>query len=306
MLILIISALIALAVFFGIFLIFLRARNNQAEIKNRLDRLASPELSEKDELKNIPLADRTIWPLLKKVAAFFSRFAPGALAKLMDRRIVLAGKQGKWQIKSIEGFWFLCVILGGLYGFWWITENPSNLAKSILVVWLGMIFGGLIPFMVLRHQIRKRKEAITYQLPEVLDLLSVSVTAGLSLDGAMQKITESMDGELVDEFRRMQRDVRMGMTRHRAMRLMAERCDVQDLNLFVTSVIQSERLGASMGDTLRIQADNMRDLRRQRARRKAMQAPVKMVFPLVFFIFPVMFVIVLLPSILSLMQSMGK
>lgn len=303
MLILIISALIALAVFFGIFFVFLRARNNQSEIKNRLDRLASPELSEKNELKNTPLADRTIWPLLKKVAAFFSRFAPGSLAKLMDRRIVLAGKQGKWQIKSIEGFWFLCVILGGLYGFWWITENPSNLAKSILVVWLGMIFGGLIPFMVLRHQIRK---LITYQLPEVLDLLSVSVTAGLSLDGAMQKITESMEGELVDEFRRMQRDVRMGMTRHRAMRLMAERCDVQDLNLFVTSVIQSERLGASMGDTLRIQADNMRDLRRQRARRKAMQAPVKMVFPLVFFIFPVMFVIVLLPSILSLMQSMGK
>ena len=239
MLILIISALIALAVFFGIFFVFLRARNNQSEIKNRLDRLASPELSEKNELKNTPLADRTIWPLLKKVAAFFSRFAPGSLAKLMDRRIVLAGKQGKWQIKSIEGFWFLCVILGGLYGFWWITENPSNLAKSILVVWLGMIFGGLIPFMVLRHQIRKRKEAITYQLPEVLDLLSVSVTAGLSLDGAMQKITESMEGELVDEFRRMQRDVRMGMTRHRAMRLMAERCDVQDLNLFVTSVIQS-------------------------------------------------------------------
>ena len=117
MLILIISALIALAVFFGIFFVFLRARNNQSEIKNRLDRLASPELSEKNELKNTPLADRTIWPLLKKVAAFFSRFAPGSLAKLMDRRIVLAGKQGKWQIKSIEGFWFLCVILGGLYGF---------------------------------------------------------------------------------------------------------------------------------------------------------------------------------------------
>ncbi len=306
MLIFVLSAVIALLVFFGIFFVFLRAKNNQAEIKNRLDSLASSEMSEESELKTVPLADRTIWPLLKKISAFFARFAPGALAKVMDRRIVLAGKQGKWQVKSIEGFWFLCVILGGFYGFWWITENPSNLAKSILVVWLGMIFGGLIPFMVIRHQIRKRKEAITYQLPEVLDLLSVSVTAGLSLDGAMQKITESMEGELVDEFRRMQRDIRMGMTRHRAMRLMAERCDVQDLNLFVTSVIQSERLGASMGDTLRIQADNMRDLRRQRARRKAMQAPVKMVFPLVFFIFPVMFVIVLLPSILSLMQSMGK
>ena len=97
----------------------------------------------------------------------------------------------------------------------------------------------------------------------------------------------------------------MGMSRSRSMKLMAQRCEVQDVSLFVMSVVQSERLGASMSDTLQIQADNMRDLRRQRARTKAMKAPVKMIFPLVFCIFPSIFVVVLLPSLLSLKQTIG-
>ena len=125
-----------------------------------------------------------------------------------------------------------------------------------------------------------------------------------SLDGAMRKVVERMEGPLIDEFRRMLRDIRMGMTRRRSMQLMAKRCDVQDVYLFVMSVVQSERLGASMSDTLVIQADNMRDLRRQRARTQAMKAPVKMIFPLVFCIFPAIFVVVLLPSLISLMQGM--
>lgn len=154
------------------------------------------------------------------------------------------------------------------------------------------------------HQ--KRQDLIIRQLPDVLDLLSISVQAGLSLDGAMRKVVERMEGPLIDEFRRMLRDTRMGMTRRRSMQLMAKRCDVQDVYLFVMSVVQSERLGASMSDTLVIQADNMRDLRRQRARTQAMKAPVKMVFPLVFCIFPAIFVVVLLPSLISLMQTMGK
>lgn len=165
--------------------------------------------------------------------------------------------------------------------------------------------GALLPFGVFNHIIKKRQDLIIRQLPDVLDLLSISVQAGLSLDGAMRKVVERMEGPLIDEFRRMLRDTRMGMTRRRSMQLMAKRCDVQDVYLFVMSVVQSERLGASMSDTLVIQADNMRDLRRQRARTQAMKAPVKMVFPLVFCIFPAIFVVVLLPSLLSLKQTIG-
>ena len=140
----------------------------------------------------------------------------------------------------------------------------------------------------------------------MLDLLAISVQAGLSFDAALRKVVERMKGPLIDELSRMLRDVRMGMTRRRSMQFMAKRCDVQDVYLFVMSVTQSERLGASMSDTLTIQADNMRNVRRQRARTKAMKAPVKMVFPLVFCIFPAIFVVALLPSLLSLMETMGK
>lgn len=182
----------------------------------------------------------------------------------------------------------------------YVTANFGGL----VLIWGFLLFGAMLPFGVLNHIIRDRQTKIIRQLPDVLDLLSISVQAGLSLDGAMRKVVERMEGPLIDEFRRMLRDIRMGMTRRRSMQLMAKRCDVQDVYLFVMSVVQSERLGASMSDTLVIQADNMRDLRRQRARTQAMKAPVKMIFPLVFCIFPAIFVVVLLPSLISLMQGM--
>lgn len=170
----------------------------------------------------------------------------------------------------------------------------------------GDSWGALLPFGVLNHIIKKRQSLITRQLPDVLDLLAISVQAGLSFDAALRKVIERMKGPLIDELSRMLRDVRMGMTRRRSMQFMAKRCDAQDVYLFVMSVTQSERLGASMSDTLTIQADNTRNVRRQRARTKAMKAPVKMVFPLVFCIFPAIFVVALLPSLLSLMETMGK
>ena len=153
--------------------------------------------------------------------------------------------------------------------------------------------------------VRRIQRPVDKQLPEVLDLLSVSVRAGLSFDGALRKITDRMTGPLIEEFKRMQQDVRMGSPRARALQAMAKRCDVEDLYLFITAVIQAERLGTSMGRTLNNQADNMRERRRQKAKAEALKAPVKIVFPLVIFIFPAIFVVVLLPSVLSLMHSLG-
>ena len=137
-----------------------------------------------------------------------------------------------------------------------------------------------------------------------MDLLCVSVQAGLSFDGALMKITERMKGPLVDEFRRMQDDVRMGIVRRTALRSMAARCDVQDVSLFTTSIIQAERLGTSMGKTLKNQADNIRERHRQYVKAEAMKAPVKIIFPLVAFIFPAFFVVALMPAILSLMKNL--
>ena len=186
-----------------------------------------------------------------------------------------------------------------------ITKKALPYIQGVLFAWLCVLLGALLPFSTLNSAIRQRQKAINKQLPEVLDLLSVSVRAGLSFDGALRKITDRMTGPLIDEFKRMQQDVRMGSPRARAMQAMAKRCDVDDLYLFITAVIQAERLGTSMGKTLNNQADNMRERRRQKAKAEALKAPVKIVFPLVMFIFPAIFVVVLLPSVLSLMHSLG-
>ena len=161
-----------------------------------------------------------------------------------------------------------------------------------------------MPFSILNIITQKRQKAIQKQLPELLDLLCVSVQAGLSFDGAMRKIVERMEGPLIDECRKMLDDIRMGAVRRQALRLMGERCDVQDVALFTTAVIQAERLGTSMATTLNNQAENMRERRRQYIKAEALKAPVKIVFPLIMFIFPTLFVVTLLPAILGLSDSM--
>lgn len=296
--------------FFLVMVIFVARKSSGEEVKRRLDvfREVEPIREEEenpDDLKRIPLYQRTIGRMLTGMAAFFAQFAPSSIPKMMDHRIMLAGKQGIWKVRPVVGIWFLSMAFWGILAFYYTTKTPTSTVQGLCTIWGGLLFGALLPFGVFNHIIRKRQDLIVRQLPDVLDLLSISVQAGLSLDGAIRKVVERMEGPLIDEFRRMLRDTRMGMSRSRSMKLMAQRCEVQDVSLFVMSVVQSERLGASMSDTLQIQADNMRDLRRQRARTKAMKAPVKMVFPLVFCIFPSIFVVVLLPSLLSLKQTIG-
>jgi tight adherence protein C len=296
--------------FFLVMVIFVARKSSGEEVKRRLDvfRDVEPIREEEenpDDLKRIPLYQRTIGRMLTGMAAFFAQFAPSSIPKMMDHRIMLAGKQGIWKVRPVVGIWFLSMAFWGILAFYYTTKTPTSTVQGLCTIWGGLLFGALLPFGVFNHIIRKRQDLIVRQLPDVLDLLSISVQAGLSLDGAIRKVVERMEGPLIDEFRRMLRDTRMGMSRSRSMKLMAQRCEVQDVSLFVMSVVQSERLGASMSDTLQIQADNMRDLRRQRARTKAMKAPVKMVFPLVFCIFPSIFVVVLLPSLLSLKQTIG-
>lgn len=302
---------ISIFIFIALALVLLKTSGSRREMKRRLDEFASEHVEEEEEdpedLRRIPFLKRTVGALFGKLMEMLSHFAPAAIPKMMERRIMLAGKQGQWKVVHFAGLWFLCLALGMAIGFYYVQTQPHLTFLQYLLTLAGFgLTGALLPFGVLNHIIKKRQNLITRQLPDVLDLLSISVQAGLSFDGALRKVVDRMEGPLIDELTRMLRDVRMGMTRRRSMQFMAKRCDVQDMYLFVMSVTQSERLGASMSDTLAIQADNMRTVRRQRARTKAMKAPVKMIFPLVFCIFPAIFVVTLVPSLLSLMENMAK
>ena len=309
--VLLFSLLTAVFIFIVLYYIIKTKVVPDNQVHQRLRNLQGTEgriiTSHADELKQIPFLDRTVVPLLRRFENFMIRFAPSGIHNTVEQKLMLAGKSDKWSPNGFITVWLICMAIFFGIGYIVVAKKGLPYTQSVLFAWLSVAVGAMLPFSMLNSAIRKRQKAIDRQLPEVLDLLSVSVRAGLSFDGALRKITDRMTGPLIEEFKRMQQDVRMGAPRARALQAVAKRCDVEDLYLFITAVIQAERLGTGMGKTLNNQADNMRERRRQKAKAEALKAPIKIIFPLVLFIFPAIFVVVLLPSILSLIHNlMGK
>ena len=238
------------------------------------------------------------------LAALSTALTPLRLRPIIQKRLLLAGKSREWSIAEFCGSCLLGAVVMWLFALVMVRNGAYAPVQKAMMVFLLGILGGLMPVVFLNTTIQRRQKQIEHQLPEVLDLLCVSVQAGLSFDAALSKITARMKGPFIDECRRMQDDIRMGVVRRTAMRSMADRCGLEDVSLFMTSIIQAERLGTSMGKTLKNQADNIRERRRQYVKAQAMKAPVKIVFPLVLFIFPAIFVVTLVPSLLYLLKNL--
>ena len=307
--ILLISLLAAFLIFFVLYYIIKTKVLPGNQVHQRLKDLQGTgervTTAHADELAKTPFLDRTIVPMLRNFEKFMVRFAPSGIHNTVEQKLMLAGLSHKWSPNGFITMWLIS--MGIFFGIAYIvtTKKATPYLTSVLFYWLSVAIGALLPFSFLNTTIRKRQKSMEKQLPEVLDLLSVSVQAGLSFDGALRKITERSTGPLIEEFKRMQQDVRMGAPKARALQAMARRCDVDDLYLFITAVVQAERLGTSMGKTLNNQADNMRERRRQKAKAEALKAPIKIIFPLVLFIFPAIFVVTLLPSVLAMLRDLG-
>src|SRR5581483_2378087 len=173
---------------------------------------------------------------------------------------------------------------------------------GILLAPFAAGFGFLCPDVFLTFKTRARREAVRAQLPDALDLLAVSVEAGLGFDGAVTKLTEHMEGPLVDEFALTLGEIRIGESRHEALKKFTERVPTPEVAAFVRSVIQADQLGISLGRILRVQGADSRLRRQAAAEEKAMKAPIKMLFPTVLFIFPAMFLVILGPALINLMH----
>lgn len=253
------------------------------------------------------LYDRIIKPIVHAVEGQLQKLAPAAIREQIEEKIFRAGKLGSWTVPRLATFWCLSIALFLIGAFLLIHYRPGfNPAQRLLIVGLSLFMGAAIPFAVLNSKIRQRQKAIRKQLPEFLDMLCVSVQAGLSFDGAVSKMIKRMKGPLIDEFQRMQHDVGLGMTHQYALTNLARRCDLEEVYLFTTSIIQAEKLGTSMTRTLKVQADNMRDRHRQWVKTEAMKAPVKILFPMILFIFPSMFVVLLFPALYTLVQNLSN
>jgi len=265
------------------------------------DRLAAFGEQERDieSLEDVELSmsfrDRVFLPLVERLAAITARFTPQKQLEQSQRLIELAG------LTTDPTQFFLmrigATIAGGIIAaFVGLVFLELTGTQAIMALAGGIALGNYFPVMSLRSRIQKRQEEITRSLPDALDLLVICVEAGLGFDQAMGKVYEKWDDELSLAFGRVLTEIQLGKQRREALKAMADRMDVPDVNTFTAAIIQAEQLGVSMAKILRVQSDQMRVKRRQRAQEKAQQAPVKMMIPMVLLIFPSIWIVLMGPA----------
>jgi tight adherence protein C len=275
-------------------------------LKARLNQLGQMTAKDLQELElQQPFFDRTIKPIAGRLSGAVGRITSSSFSERTEKRLAMAGnpgdmKVGDWLgIKAIGagvGFGILFILFGVLAG---------NITQGLLLALVGAGIGYLGPEFWLGRRVRARQKAILIGIPDALDLLTISVRAGLGFDAALGKVVEKMKGPLVDEFRRALAEVRVGKARREALRDIVPRTEVQPLTNFISAIIQAEQLGVSISKVLQVQSEQLRIERRQRAEEQAAQAPIKMLFPLVGCIFPSLFVVILGPALILIMQNLA-
>lgn len=262
----------------------------------------SPKPIRQQEL-SAPFYERFFKPALAALARILSKYLPVANEASIAKKLIEAGSPGNIAPRELVVIKYL--LAGGTAVLLWFFAQSfnKNLAQGLIMALVGIPIGWLIPDTVINSRIRKRKEEVEKTLPDILDLLTVSVEAGLGFDGALMKVVEKSKGVLADEFVRVLQEAKMGKPRREALRDMADRIGVNDFYNFVGSIVLADQLGISIGNVLRLQSNEIRQKRRQRAEEKAMKAPVKMLIPMVLFIFPAIFVILLGPALLQIMRA---
>jgi tight adherence protein C len=247
--------------------------------------------------------ERVIAPASTKLADLVLRLNPRVSVESVRMKLLAAGLANKIQPKqflALKG----AAAAGGLFIGFLLGVGSSAMSAFMFALVFGAV-GFFGPDFVVSARARSRKEKVRAELPDALDLLAVSVEAGMGFDGAITKLTEHMDGALSEEFSLTLGEMRVGESRQEALKKMAERVDTPELSAFVRAIIQADQLGISLGRILRVQAADTRLRRQAAAEERAMKAPIKMLFPTVMFIFPAMFLVILGPALLGLSKLFG-
>jgi tight adherence protein C len=279
------------------------AQRRRAAIEERLATFTErPRTLEELELE-LPFAERVLKPFVRYMLTTLGTLLPNKSAGKVKRNIEMAGNPGGMTPTMFVGVRITLALLGLVVGFYLTALADLPLPSRFMYTGIGFAVGFVLPGVWLGRKMKQRKTNILKAMPDALDLLSISVEAGLGFDLALQRVSDKWDNELSREFQRVVGDARLGMQRRDAMRMMADRCGVEDLSNFVQAIVQAEQLGVSIGRILKVQSEQMRVRRRQRAQELAQQAPVKMLFPMVFLIFPSILVVILGPAVPRLISS---
>lgn len=271
-----------------------------AEFSQRGDAVSLEEI----ELSQ-PFADRVVMPMMRRLGEISSRFTPQHVLEQTRKKLELAGNPGRIEASSFMVLHFIVAgVFGGLVFLLSLFSKTFTLPVKMLIVLGFTLLGYFFPDLWLKSTIDKRQKSVRKAMPDALDLLTICVEAGLGFDAAMSKVNEKWNNELSLAFGRVIREIQLGKLRRDALRDMAERLGLAEMTSFVAAVIQSETLGVSMAKVLRIQSDQMRMKRRQRAEEEAHKAPIKMIFPMGLLIFPALMIVLLTPAGLKLYGSL--
>jgi tight adherence protein C len=272
----------------------------KADVRESLRRLEGYQIQDvRDQEMLAPMSERVVAPLLEGLTGIANRFTPKGYGEKVAQKLVHAGNPPNLNVDKI-----LVMKLVGLVSiiFWLPVLMTLKFQGPLLLVGAVVLWGAsfMYPDVLLNRKIEDRQKEISRKLPDILDLLVISVEAGLGFEQALDRTCTAVPGALSDEFRRMLHEIRIGSTRADALRAMAERSDVAELRGFILAMLQADTFGVSISRLLRSQADEIRIKRRLYAQEKAQKAPVKMLFPLVFCIFPSIFVVILGPAMINI------
>ncbi len=249
---------------------------------------------------DLAFGDRVLSPSLQRMVRLAKRLSPVGVAGRIQRHLDLAGNPVNWPMERVFAAKGIGLLVGAGIGF--LFGSGSLVTLVLFCGGLGAA-GFFVPDLLTWNAGLKRQEAIQKTLPDALDMLTVSVEAGLGFDAALSQVTKNTDGPLGGEFFRVLQEMQIGKSRAAAFRSMTDRTTVQDLRGFVSALVQADTLGVPIGGVLREQSREMRLKRRQRAEEKAMQIPVKILFPMLLFIFPALFVVIIGPGAITVIRS---
>jgi tight adherence protein C len=272
------------------------------------------EFSERGELVSLeqielsqPFSERVIVPIMRRLGELSARFTPQKVLMDTTRKLDLAGNPGKIDAATFLATRFIVPVVfdGLLLMISRLAPDPWPLSRLFLVLLIFGLLGFFFPQLWLTSKIQSRQKEIRKAMPDALDLLTICVEAGLSFDSAMSKVSEKWENQLSLAFSRVIREIQLGKLQREALRDMADRLGIPEMTSFVAAVIQSQQLGVSMAKVLRIQSEQMRMKRRQRAEEEAHAAPVKMIFPMGILIFPSILIILMTPALIQITDVFG-
>ncbi len=291
-----------LVIFSAVFVTVLAFSGGDQSVRLRLETLrgdTQPPPAEADEY--LPLTQRLLVPIMRVPVQQMARLMPTQMLERLEQRLIIAGEP-----MSLNGYltmqFISTVAFTGMPILLFMSSGPLSLMK-IGVILGFVVVGIMLPQMWLKSRVTARQTSIIKSLPDAFDLITTCVEAGLGLDAALSRVAEKVEGPFADELTRTLRDIGLGKQRKLALKELGDRTDVPDLVTFVNAVIQAEQMGSSVGTVLRVQADQLRVRRRQRAEEQAYKAPVKMIFPLILCIFPTLFIVILGPAVITIMND---